>query len=586
MTFTLLVRGLRDPRFWRGVCAIFSGVLLSAAFPPVASADGAWMAMVPLLIVLRWTPPVQSFGWGCLAGGVFWLFNLSWLLKLGVTGGPWFLVVPGWLLLSTYCALYFGAFGACASAAFTLTRGLAGAEAPKDLTGTEDAKATSEGAGSISRVQSLALIVVIPALWIGFEYLRSVLFTGFPWNALGVSQFRNVALIQIAAWGGVYAVSGLLMLMNTALALMALRVFDLCRQRKTVRFQLEMAAALLVLGVSWYHGIMTVKRLRAEDQERPWVRIAAVQPSVPQMKKWEPGFERAIYDRLGGQTELALLGGPDLVVWPETAVPTAMDLDPECMAFAGSFTSNGVPLLVGTIEYEQRGAGERDACFNSSLLVRPDGSVAARYRKQHLVPFGEYLPLDKWIPFIQSLAPLGFSCTAGRESTLFRLEESGAVFSVLICFEDIFPGLARYAVRNGAGILINQTNDAWFDGTCGPIQHLSHCVFRCVENRVPAVRAANSGVTCFIDRSGAIEDSAALAGRNWDLAVPGFKTSAVRMRSADDALTHYGRHGDWALALPCGLASAAFAMGVVWRERRRLRDESDRAAGAVGRDVK
>jgi apolipoprotein N-acyltransferase len=571
-------RFFRDPRFWRCVCAVVSGALLSCAFPPVASSDGAWVALVPLLFVARWTPPAESFVWGFLQGIIFWLLNLVWLLKLGVTGGPWVLIIPGWVLLSAYCALYVGAFAACASAAFVFSARLNPARVPAGGVDADSDEDAVEGP-SISRAQSMLLLVVIPILWIGFEYLRSVLFTGFPWNALGVSQFRNVTLIQVAAWGGVYAVSGLLVLMNVALTLMALRVTDMINRRKTVRFQVELAVALFVLALAWYKGIVTLNQSRTEEQNRPSVRIAAIQPAIAQMKKWEPGFEREIYDRLGYQTYLAVLNRPDLIVWPETAVPAPLENDPVCLEFVRGFTSNDVPLLVGTLEYEPAESGGAEKLYNSSMLVRPDGTVAARYRKQHLVPFGEYLPFDKLIPVIQRLAPLGFSCTAGEESTLFQLEHRVAPFSALICFEDIFAGLARRAVQRGAGLLINQTNDAWFDGTSGAIQHLSHCVFRCVENRVPAVRAANSGVTCFIDRNGVIEDSAGLAERDWDLGTPGFKVSTVRLRTEDDPQTYYNRHGDWALALPCGVVAAAFGVMVMRKERQRRRDE----AGAMGR---
>jgi apolipoprotein N-acyltransferase len=211
---------------------------------------------------------------------------------------------------------------------------------------------------------------------------------------------------------------------------------------------------------------------------------------------------------------------------------------------------------------------------NSAFLFTPGTNTVQVYRKKHLVPFGEYLPFDKTFTVLQRWAPIGFSCSPGREMTVFELGagEAGARgepmrFSVLICFEDVFPYLAREAVQAGARFLVNQTNDAWFDGSHAHVQHMSHCVFRCVENRVPAVRCANSGVSCFIDTIGYIEDEEVLERTGWGLGLQGFKVSRLRVPPGDKGPTFYARHGDLPFAAPCGWLAGALFLLVVVKEK-------------------
>jgi len=278
-----------------------------------------------------------------------------------------------------------------------------------------------------------------------------------------------------------------------------------------------------------------------------------------------------VYKRIELASETALAAKPELMIWPETALPAAINADAEAWNFAMNFASRGAYLLAGSLELGEKRAG-RPLLYNSAFLFNPGGALESVYRKQHLVPFGEYLPFDKHIPLLARLAPLGFSCSSGRTSTVFQVRmtasdglKNDTPFATLICFEDVMPYLARRAVRRGARLLINQTNDAWFDGTAAAVQHLSHCVFRCIENRVPAVRCANTGVTCHIDPIGMIDSMTEdlLEGRG---------ATAVSCRAwsvvpAPDVMTFtfYTRWGDMAFGLPCGVfaltcAAAAFAI--------------------------
>ena len=518
------------PRLARGAAAVCTGVLLASAYPPFDYAESAWVALAPLLLLARYSAPFEAFRWGLVAGAVFWLTSLSWLLALARTGGPPIMVAIGWLLLAGYCAFYIGMFAMTVAWLW---------------------KRVSSRAPA---AQGVLLTLAIPLLWVGFEYLRSVLFTGFAWNQLGVSQYRSLAVIQVADRGGVYAVSALLAIVNTALTFMVLRFADVYLRRQRSRFNIELMLGLIAWVVFLGYGIRTVNSIeRGSSSGCPMV-ITAIQPNIPQLKKWPPDYAQEICHRLERQTRLAAMQNPDLIIWPETSLPGAIGAHTGAADFVRELALLGVPLLVGSME-EQRG-GDEMLLYNSSFLFDSDGQIVDRYRKRHLVPFGEYIPFENQVPLLKSMAPLGFSCTPGEATTVFRLPAAGQTtsFSVLICFEDTVASLARLAVRRGARLLINQTNDAWFDNTAAAMQHMSHCVFRCVENRVPAVRCTNNGVTSFIDRVGRV----AMLENEADV-VYSHKTDKVTTASDDMSLTFYSRFGDLPFAIPC----AVFAVAVL-----------------------
>lgn len=566
---------------WRAAASAGSGLLLASAFPPLSESQGAWVAFVPLLFVARLSNPRAAFRWGFLSGCTFWLSCLAWLLRLGRTGGPWLAVVPAWLGLTAYCALYTAAFAMTASAL---------------MRSEWEPEGKREGNAGWWRntVRGVVLVFALPLLWVGFEYLRSVLFTGFGWNALGVSQYRNLALIQLAEWGGVYAVSALVMLMNAAVALTAFRMADWQRQQREhqrrLRPHVELLTALLVLSICLAWGLhRRVELGRKTPGSATTFRVAAIQPNIPQTVKWSDEFVDFVYQRLAELTRRVEPMLPDLIVWPETAVPACARTEPNTRAFVEELARGGAPLLVGSMEIESTGGAER--YYNSSMLFLPERGLAEVYRKRHLVPFGEYVPMARLVPWLQRFAPLGISCTPGTTSTVFRIacasragsgEARGVAFAALICFEDTIASLARDAVRAGARLLINQTNDAWFEGSSSAEQHMSHCVFRCVENRVPAVRCANMGVTCFIDRSGMIDRMTLdlLGEGGGDLAE--YRVDEVEVPGAEMPLTFYARCGDFAFALPCAALSALVAW-VAWRRTRSGAMETAGVWGGMGR---
>jgi len=180
--------------------------------------------------------------------------------------------------------------------------------------------------------------------------------------------------------------------------------------------------------------------------------------------------------------------------------------------------------------------------YNSSFLFDREGGIVGAYNKQHLVVFGEYIPLQPYASFVKALTPIEESFSPGRVSTVFDLSPPGITFSVLICFEDTVARLARESVRNGARLLINQTNDAWFDPSSASRQQMIQCIFRCVENNVPAARATNTGVSSVIDRFGRVRG--VLAGPDGQVRIAGYQTFELDVPQALARLTFYTRHGD------------------------------------------
>jgi len=527
--------------------AVLTGLLTAAAFEPLAWKDVAWVCLLPLLGALYAAERKDAFRLGMISGSVFWLVSIVWLTRV---------TVAGWIVLSLYCALYFACFAVVCS--WWMKRcgvtGLAG---------------------------NMGLMAVGTLSWTALEFARSNVASGFPWNPLGAAQAPSLAVVQIASWGGVYAVSALVVWVNLSFATTILQHVER-RGGWSRRPHLELMAGLVALAGAFSWGVHAVGRLQPGGES---LRVALIQPNIPQDEKWDQAKIDLIYSRLQGLTLSALgYGKPDLVVWPETALPDDVRQSPASYDLVYSLATHGVPMLVGTMDT----AWTDDLgplYFNSSFLFDGAGMIVAVYEKQHLVPFGEYVPFRKVLPFLKAMTPIQESFTPGRTSTVFRIEKPAAAFASLICFEDTVAALARRAVRNGARLLINQTNDAWFDPSAASRQHMAQCVFRCIENRVPAIRVANTGVTCHIDEAGRV--IAVLQGEHGDTRVSAFKMADVRPAPADRPPTFYTRHGDAFAWLACAVALPALlgAFGLRLRGAKDSAGDGLTHARPTGRDL-
>lgn len=547
----------------KGLAAGASGVLLFAAFPPFARADCAWLALVPLMLVVRHSAPKAAFGWAWLGGLVFWLATLSWFPAIIKNDGPWPLVLLGQAGLSAWCAGFFGVFAFASSVVW-------------------------RWAGRAPGVRRMVAVwVADPLIWAGTEYARGCLFSGFAWNFFGVSQVENTSLIQVASVAGVYGVSALLLLVNGAAASLVERVSAPFVARlaggavtacvgesfrvRILRSAESLVPFALVLGF-WLWGIGRVNGwIRQSARETLW-QIALVQPNSPCIFEINDAAIRRQVKLLVDQTRLAGAAKLDLVVWPETAVLGSVPEDPKTMQVIrdGAAAAGGM-LLTGALEVERTpvtaAAPEGLKFYNAAWLFSSSGEAMGRYRKRHLVPFGEYIPLDKAIPILQRLAPTGVSCTPGQDAGVLHLTKGVGCelrLGPMICFEDTVPALSREAVRAGATMLVLMTNDAWFNGSIEPVQHLNQSVFRAVENGVPLVRAANSGVSCVVDAVGRVRRLVS-CGKRSDFS--GFMVTQVPVAEHPLA-SPYTRWGDWTLGIPGLLATLALVACGLWRARQ------------------
>jgi len=496
--------------------AVLSGILMFLSFPPFEIAFLGWVALVPLTIACAGVAPRRAAFLGWLAGAVFFLGTLYWLRHVS-----W----PGFVALAFYCALYFIPFALFISLRRCAWR-------------------------SMARFKNIGWMFGAAAVWAASEYLRAHLVTGFPWNPLGVSQYAQGSLIQIAAWGGVPMLSALMVFANVASAATLMQYIGGLRS-SGYRLHLELMAALFLVALASSFGLRV---LLDEAPEGDPVRVALIQPNIPEVGNWELADPELSYTRLEELSDLARRTlDLDLIVWPETALPDCVRYSTRSADLVRQIvTIAGVPLLVGSMDTIWRPDGEPDV-YNGSMLFNARGELLETYYKQHLVLFGEYIPFDEKIPLINALTPIGSSFTPGEEATQFNLPGDSRAFSVLICFEDTLPHLARRAARRGARWLVNQTNDSWFDPDCGSKQHMANAIFRCVETRLPMVRCTNTGITCAIDPKGKILKT--LPART-----EGFTVVEVVPADASRGPTFYTRFGDL-FAQACLLISVAVFIG-------------------------
>ena len=504
--------------------SVLSGVLLFLSFPPHGIGVFGWVALVPLMLACSNAAPRRAALLGWLSGAVFFVGSLYWLRHV-----TW----AGYLALSFYSALYFIPFALLVA----LRPG---------------------GWSSLARLKNLAWMCAAAAVWAASEYLRATLLTGFPWNQLGVSQYNQTSLIQIAELGGVPMLSALMVFVNAGIAVTALQYTSGLR-KAGYKIHVELMTAMFVLAAASSFGLRVL--LATEKPVEP-LRAALIQPNIPEVGNWELADPELIYERLDKLTDLAARTADlDLLIWPETALPDFVRFSPRSSAFVRRFAAEGVPLLAGSMDLDWREDGGQNY-YNASMLFNTHGELLGTYRKQHLVLFGEYIPFEEKIPLINALTPINSSFTPGKESTLFRLPTDARPFSVLICFEDTLPALARRAARAGATWLVNQTNDSWFDPDSGSAQHMAHAVFRSVETRLPLLRCTNTGITCAIDAKGRVQQT--LAPRT-----EGFHVAAVYPADPERKQTFYTRHGD-RFAQACLLASVAlFAYGLLRRRAKK-----------------
>ncbi len=441
---------------WSLMVAAISGLLLAASFPRPDLFLFAWVALVPLLLVMRHRPFVSGF----TAGVVFFATVLYWLNFVMTTYGglqPIFSLLAYFFLI-VYLAAYFGVatWFSC----------------------------------QLEAIFKIPYLLTLPPLWVSLEYLRGVLFTGFPWAIIGYSQQNFSLAIQSSDVTGVYGVSLMLVVVNCAIA-------GIITAPKSRLAWLGVAATIMISISHFGYGIW--REGQPLEQRAEQLQVALIQGNIEQAQKWAPDNRHLSIDRYQSLSAQAAGNQPDLIIWPEAATPFFLQDQSELAARVKQLPVQlETSLLIGSPAYRQL-SPDKYEYYNSAYLFSSAGEELGRSDKIHLVPFGEYVPFGRLLAFIDKLVVGMGDFSPGQ---VRPLPLNGHHLGVLICYEAIFPQLARKYVQQGSDLLVNLTNDAWFGHSSAPYQHLAMTRFRAIENRIWIARAANTGISALISPAG------------------------------------------------------------------------------------
>ena len=481
------------------IFSLISGVLLILGFPLFDLYPLAWVALVPLLITLREKNARSSFCLGLLTGFIYFSGTIYWVYHSMYFYGnvPLIFSILLLIILSLILALYVGTF----SMLFNF----------------------------LTKNSAIPALFIAPLLWVSLEYLRTYALTGFPWSILGYSQYKFLPLIQLSDITGVYGISFLVAGFNGAIYDVAVLWPKKSDEMTTIRWPRALSIMLFLsfIIITLFYGMGKLK----ETVEGVKINVSVIQGNIEQDKKWDYRFQREVIDTYKRLSINALSGNPDIIVWPESALPFIFGYDKplteEIVTFQKELDSY---LLFGSV-IKKHSEDRNPKLSNSAVLLSPEGHTLSVYDKIHLVPYGEYVPLKDLFPFVDKMVTAIGDFIQGKETTV--METPFAKIGNLICYEIIFPGLVRKFVDNGATILATITNDAWFGRTAAPYQQFSMAVFRAVENRVPVVRAANTGISGFIDSKGRIINKS-------DIFVEALLTEEMKGGSKKSFYTKYG----------------------------------------------
>jgi apolipoprotein N-acyltransferase len=509
-------------RSYSYLLALASGILLALSFPKFGHPAFAWIALTPLLVALH-APRVTSaapgsFLLGLVTGIVYFTGTLYWITRVMAVYGDlsgWVAVIVNALLIA-YLALFPAAFAVIV--------------------------------GRVVASLGANWLMLAPVVWVATELGRTYLLTGFPWVLLGYSQAQVLPIAQLATVFGVYGVSMLVAGVSAALAVAAVRFFAASRLRvrdeaagTIARARPVLAAMMPALGTlaivlaigSW--GSWRVAR-SAWTREGERIRVGLIQGNVEQGQKWDASRGPAIFHDYLRMTRQAIGEGAELVVWPESATPFLFEEDRAAADAVRALAKQArVPILLGSDEIDWRSEGNNrvpDKFYNSAFLVEADGTTGGSYRKMHLVPFGEYVPLKNLLffagPLVEAVGPF----SAGTDPALLPVQ--GHRVSVAICYEVVYPELIRHFVRRGSELLTTITNDAWFGTTSAPHQHFAQAAMRAIEEGRYLVRSANTGISGIVDPYGRVVEKTAIFQ-------PAVLVGEARLLRTS---TFYSRHGD------------------------------------------
>ncbi len=530
---------------WTG--AGLAGLMAALAFPLPGWSGLAWVSPGLLLLSALGASPGRAFRLGWFSGLVQFLVSLRWLLAIPFPSGA----VAAWLALSLYCALYPALWTVWATLWIRRWTGVA----------REGSEPWAQAASALAELPTIRRSIVWLGLALGaagLEVIRGRFLTGFPWNFWGITQWKNLPLIQIASVTGIFGVTALVHWVSLGVAGSILQLIRCTRQKTSWMSDLRLPVLVLLLVLAW-----GVRRLGVPRTDGLPVSLALVQPSIPQTLIWDEGANPERFGKVFALTRSALASKPDVLVWPEGSLP---DITREQFESVTRETGKAGAMWVFGTGFGREVEG-RPEHYNAALLVDATGRLVDQYLKRRLVIFGEYIPFENTLPFMRWLTPIGSSFTPGTRAAAFPLGPgTPVVASPVICFEDMFPETTRDHVSDDTGFLLELTNNGWFGEGSAQWQHTAGAVFRAVENGVTLVRCANNGLTCRIEPTGRVAE---LFQNDSSVYGPGFLRIEVAGRSKDQAPTWYRRHGD-----VFGIVCAAVAVvGLGWellRRRRRI----------------
>lgn len=518
---------------WARAVLVLTALLHTVAFPPFDAPEAAWVFAVPALLWITTQRPSRREFLLIMAGSMWvsWLILLEWLRHVTIGG-----MVALSAIMAVFPVLWF------AAAHWALPR------VPE-----EDFR------------RRILATLGLAGLWVVLEWIRGWFLTGFPWLPLAASQWQRPAMLQAAAYGGAWTISFALILFSLGLTAYLRRIHLWIRERKG-RFCPEFYLAMFTL----FFVSFGMYGDAARQERRPLLKAGMVQPDIPQTEKWDPTYGPEILRVLDKFTHLAARQSPDAIFWPEAVMPAPVVGDPRMQAWVEKLTNDvGAPLVFGAVSVEagatgDASAGPRETWRNGVFVALPgDGLSRFSYSKRHLVPFGEYVPLRRFFPNLAKFVPIGGDFTPGESAgaVLVPVASSKEVLQVapLICYEDVFPAMARASVRAGADMFFVATNDAWYGERGAAFQHAAHSVLRAVETRRPVLRVGNAGWSGWFDEYGRtraimLNDD----GRIYYRGAAAFSVDRDMTWAGRETL--YVRWGDWFVGVSAAFALVAFLL--------------------------
>jgi apolipoprotein N-acyltransferase len=518
-----------EQEVWAAAVFALTALLTVASFPPRHGAEFAYAFAAPAIFWAYTRPSLKLYAGAIFAAqAVAWFVLLFWLRHV-TWAGP--------ILLGPFIGIWVGVWYL---AVWWAMPRIVGRPVPVRL----------------------AVQLGLAALWVLIEWTRTWFLGGFPWLPLAASQVNltpgnQSVVLQIAAYTGAGGVSFVLIVFNIGFAAYAHRLFregEVGFRRRSQEFFLALFLLLACLCV------LLTDTFGRRQFERPLGRVTFIQPYIPQSEKWDPAEAPQIVQILRNSAQIAATQVPDLVLWPEAVTPWAIQGDPTMRSFVEWMARTAkAPMLMGSTAIEQDASG-RERYFNAVFAIDPTlGVQPDYYAKRKLVPFGEYVPWRFLFGWLKKFVPIGDDFTAGRQPLPLAIHPrtGAAEAGVLVCYEDVFPQLARDTTIAGADFLAVLTNDAWYGEEDAAYQHAAHSVLRAIEMRRPVLRCGNGGWSGWIDEYGFVRGS--LTGDNGSVYYRGVKTLDVQRDSRwIGHLSFFARYGDWFIVLCAFLSVFAY----------------------------